>query len=298
MAPVLTVCGREELPALVSVLDAQFIAARGRSISLAVRYPHLFVPDQLAHVHTLREGQAMLACAIARPFTWLVAERAWRAVMIGMVYTAPAVRGQGHASRLLADLLESLRSADFDLAVLWSGIEGFYERIGWRRADPGVVGRVTRAPVAYVDAPLAITPPHTPLPAEALAGADAIRNLSGSPLVARSARAWQALPLPVTQCHLTTNGHAYALTGQRGAHTYLYEMIGRTTDFRDLWQHCAERTSSISINAQLHSASYRWLSSHTAVTWQPQRLTFWYPLSAPSQRLALNACYIPYFDRI
>lgn len=293
MAPVLTTCVREELPALVSALDAEFIAARGREFSLAMRYPHLFASDQLEHVHILREGPALLACAVARPFTWIVADRPWRCAMIGMVYTVPAVRGQGHASRVLAGVLRSLRAAEFDLAVLWSGLTGFYEREGWQRADCGVFGRVT------ITAAIRTAPPtvSSVLPS-ASAAADAIRQHAGSPFVARSALAWQTVPIPVTHCQVETSAQAYALTGRFGAQVYLYEMFGRSTDFRNLWEHCTQHSSQISINTQQHSASYRWLSSHTSVIWQPQHLTFWYALSAPSQRLALNSWYIPCFDRI
>ncbi len=295
MAPLLAPCTRDELPALVSALDAEFVTARGRTLSLAVRFPHLFEPGRLHHLYALREGPKLLACAIARPFTWVVAERPWRCAMLGMVYTAPTSRGQGYASRVLEGVLQSLRATEFDVAVLWSALEGFYETRGWQPGDCGVLGTVRRT----VAAPGTATPRTASVGlVSSNAAADAIRQCAGPPFIARSELAWQALPIPITHCELAMSANAYALIGRHGAHAYLYEMLGRPTDFRDLWQQCTHDTSQIKINAPPHSASYRWLSSHTSVTWQPQRLTFWYPLSAPSQRLALNSWYIPYFDRI
>ncbi|MHB1458612.1 MAG: GNAT family N-acetyltransferase, partial [Armatimonadota bacterium] len=51
---------------------------------------------------------------------------------IGNVGTDPDVRGQGHSSRLLYDSIDAMRAAGIDFSVLYTGINPFYERLGWR----------------------------------------------------------------------------------------------------------------------------------------------------------------------
>ncbi len=297
MANTLSACTVAELPEVLAALDAEFVTTRGRALSLAVRYPHLFAADQLAHLYLWRKRNSLLACAIARPFTWVTAERSWRCAMLGMVYTAPTARGQGHASRLLAAVLELLRESEIDAAVLWSGMTGFYEQRGWQRADDGRFGSL--ALTAQAPAAGEPTVPRSPLlTAPLIATAEKIRRSNSVPPIARSPLAWQCLPLPVERVWIELSGDAYALCGQAGSHTYLYEMHGQPANFSALWQHCCRYGSHIHINSPAESPSYRWLVQHTEVTWQPQRLTFWQLFSPPSQRLSFNPWHIPYFDRI
>lgn len=281
-------CTAAELPTLLAALDAEFVTARGRTLSLAVRYPHLFTPAALAHVHVLRIGGALVACAISRPFTWWLPQRSWSGAMIGMVYTAPAQRGAGHARTLLAHVLATLHAAGTDVAVLWSALEGYYERLGWQRADTGAYG------IAHVagDPPLAAGTDDDEVSAEIVT----LRQ-QASPLV-RSAEAWRTLPMPVTRCRLLAERAAYALVGAHGTRNVLYEMHGDERAFRRLWQRAGRGAHEVHVNAAQFGPLYRWLSRHTRIRWQPQRLAFWQPLSAASRQLALDRWYVPYFDRI
>ncbi len=297
MAASLSACTRADLPAVLAALDAEFVTARGRQLSLGSRYPHLFTADQLAHLHLWRDQNSLLACALARPFTWRTAERTWRCAMIGMVYTAPNVRGEGHASRLLTAILESLREKAVDAAVLWSALDGFYEQRGWQRADHGSFGTLVLASEAPAARELTV-PVSPPLTAPRIAAADAIRRSSSVSSIERSRLVWQTLPLPSERVWIELSGDAYALCGQTGAQTYLYEMNGRPSEFPALWQRCSRYGSRIHINSHAQAPSYHWLAQHTAVTWQPQRLAFWQPLSPQSQQLIFETWHVPYFDRI
>lgn len=50
---------------------------------------------------------------------------------IGNVGTDPDFRGQGHSTQLLRDSIEAMKVAGLDFSVLYTGINPFYERLGW-----------------------------------------------------------------------------------------------------------------------------------------------------------------------
>lgn len=54
--------------------------------------------------------------------------------MIGMVYTDPAYREMGAASKTLAAATARLKNQGTSLAILWSDLDGFYQRNGFYRA--------------------------------------------------------------------------------------------------------------------------------------------------------------------
>src|SRR5262245_57483728 len=90
---------------------------------------------------------------------------------IGNVGTHPAHAGKGLGSQLLARALETLESEGFELALLYAGRTGVYERVGWKpirvpwrrltlaEAIPDQVGsgiRWVESPRAGWDAPRAL----------------------------------------------------------------------------------------------------------------------------------------------
>ena len=144
-------CSRAEWPTLLAALDATFITTRGRHGSLAARYPSALGATHLDQLHVGKLQGDILTCCAVRPFDWLVAGQHFRGAMVGMVYTQPAARGQGHAGALLSALVAQLAQQGYDFAVLWSGLEGFYQRLGWIPNDPGVLGSL--APTTTMPAP-------------------------------------------------------------------------------------------------------------------------------------------------
>jgi GNAT superfamily N-acetyltransferase len=144
-------CSLAEWPTLLTALDATFITTRGRHGSLAARYPSALGATHLDQLHVGKLQGDILTCCAVRPFDWLVAEQHFRGAMVGMVYTQPAARGQGHAGALLSALVSQLAQQGYDFAVLWSGLEGFYQRLGWLPNDPGVLGSL--APTTTLPAP-------------------------------------------------------------------------------------------------------------------------------------------------
>lgn len=51
---------------------------------------------------------------------------------IGNVATDPEFRGKGYSSHLMRDTIRVMRQHDMDFSVLFTGIQPFYERLGWR----------------------------------------------------------------------------------------------------------------------------------------------------------------------
>ena len=261
-------CRADEYPALLAALDYTFVTARGRTASLATRFPQALGADRLATIRCLREDDEIRACLVTRPFTWITRGSEWRGAMIGMVYTTPAARGRGLATQLLAIT------------------DGFYERLGWVRHDVGVLGTVILS--SLMDAAPILVAQTAPLPL----------RMRPTARVMRDALAMHAMPLPATSCELVEYGAAYALYGRDDDTVYLYEAIGATTDFPALWSAVSHGATRIMINECANSAFYTWLSANTAVSWRPQRQTYWRMLSARAQTAPYAQWHIPYFDRI
>ncbi len=279
-------CRADEYPALLAALDYTFVTARGRTASLATRFPQALGADRLATIRCLREDDEIRACLVTRPFTWITRGSEWRGAMIGMVYTTPAARGRGLATQLLAITVTELAAISIDFAVLWSGLDGFYERLGWVRHDVGVLGTVILS--SLMDAAPILVAQTAPLPL----------RMRPTARVMRDALAMHAMPLPATSCELVEYGAAYALYGRDDDTVYLYEAIGATTDFPALWSAVSHGATRIMINECANSAFYTWLSANTAVSWRPQRQTYWRMLSARAQTAPYAQWHIPYFDRI
>ncbi len=54
--------------------------------------------------------------------------------MIGMVYTDPTLRGRGAARIAIERAIEQMKERGTALAILWSDLDSFYERLGFDRA--------------------------------------------------------------------------------------------------------------------------------------------------------------------
>jgi aminoglycoside 2'-N-acetyltransferase I len=83
------------------------------------------------HVMVTVDGRPVShAALVERPID--IAGRRFRAGYVEAVATAPAARGRGAAAAVMHRIGELVRR-DFDLGVLCTGLDGFYERFGWER---------------------------------------------------------------------------------------------------------------------------------------------------------------------
>lgn len=298
-------CRAEELAPLISLLDAEFIFAKERSISLLQRFPGVFSVANLGNLLVCKEGERVVSALAIRKFKWHEGADHYDGAMIGTVYTHPARRGQGHASHLLAMAAERLRDQGVDFCVLWAGQASFYKRLGWASADSSVLGTATLSACA---APADPTEPAndaiTRMPLEEMPSAqlEALRTRSQTPWIQRPPGDFRNVPIPAECAEIAwrnpPGASAYALFGRCGETTFLYELAGDAACFSSLWQSVCRGARRVVINDRLNSPSHRWLATHTSIAWQEQALTLWLPLSGRIDVARLAQWHIPYFDRI
>ena len=287
-------CAPEELPALVALLDAEFVFGKGRSISLARRFPALLGAANCRNVLVASRGEGIDACIAVKRFDWIAPGRSWRGAMIGLVYTRPAERGQGLATQLLRAAQEQLRAGGTAFAVLFTAQPAFYRRLGWIGADRGVFG--TCSAPAGSGAGGADTG-CTPADAQAI---EAMRTNAREARMARDETAYRALPLPAERLEkrASIGSAAYAIYGVRADDAYVYEFGGEASGYALLWQDICAGARRIHVNARRGSAAQRWLANLPGIAWREQALAMWLPLAEPASAAHFSEWYVPYLDRI
>lgn len=293
-------CRHVELDRLMSLLDDEFIFGKGRTLSLRSRFPKVFCDDNLRNVLVGVESNEIVAALAMVPFKWCVDDENYRGTMIGAVYTHPARRRTGLASRLLDVAAAQLRHTQMDFGVLWTGQPAFYARRGWQSGDCSVFGEVERVgpetetePVAGIDR----------LPVAA--SVDLLEDLRRCWLAARtlrSANEYRQMPIPAQKLALLwcadQDRTAYALLGSRGDTGYLYELVGDERSLPALWREVCRGQRRIVVNERSDSPACRFLEHHAQITWQRKNLAMWLPVSNRVNASHWAQWHIAYFDRI
>ena len=282
-------CTPAELPALVALLDEEFIFSKGRSVSLARRFPTVLQAQNCPNILLACRGEEIAAAIAVKRFDWIAPERNWHGAMIGMVYTRPAERGQGLASQLLRAAEERLRADGTDFAVLFTAQPEFYRRLGWTSADCGVFGTYTGTGGSVAGC----TAAH--------AGAiEALRLRSPGAHMLRDSAGYRTLPLPAERLELlaSPDGGSYAIYGVQADRAYVYEFGGAPSGYAALWQDICATARTVYINECRDSAAQQWLSNIPGIGWREQALAMWLPLADPDSERHYARWYIPYLDRI
>jgi len=289
-----------DLEQMVQLLDQQFVFGAARTISLTQRFPAVYCEANAANLFLIEERGTILSCLASKCFSVVHMGNRWRGIMIGGVYTHPQRRGEGLASRLLEQSVETLRERGMDFAVLWAVQPAFYARLGWTSADSGVLGEF-RKDTGFAVPAGEIT--RTPAPEIECGYIERIRRRWCACLTPRRAEDYRQLPLPATSVDLLSWGteagqSAYALVGSNGDMNILYELIGHPDGFRALWNEACRGGRQILANDASDSISHRWLAQNTGLVWRKKPLTMWLPLSAKIDMAQFAHWHIPYFDRI
>ena len=290
VAPVLIrPCSPAELPALVGLLDEEFIFSKGRSLSLARRLPAVLHAGNCPNILLACRGDEIAAAIVIKRFDWITPERNWRGAMIGMVYTRPAERGRGLASQLLRAAEQRLRADGAAFAILWTAQPGFYRRLGWTSSDCGVFGTFASSGGTAAGC----------IPAEAGA-VDALRLRSAGAHTPRDRASYQTLPPPAERLQLLASpgGAAYAIYGAQADHAYVYEFGGGPSGYAALWQDICATHSTVYVNERRSSAAHQWLSRLPGISWRDQALAMWLTLAEPACERYYADWYIPFLDRI
>jgi predicted N-acetyltransferase YhbS len=282
-------CMPAELPALVGLLDEEFIFSKGRSVSLAQRFPTALHAENCSNILLACHGEEIAAAIAIKRFDWIAPERSWRGAMIGTVYTRPAERGKGLASQLLRAAEQRLRADGTAFAVLWTAQPDFYRRLGWTSSDCGVFG-------TYVSAggTAAGCTPAAP------GAVDALRLRSPGAHIRRDSASYRTLPPPAERLDMLASaaGTAYAIYGIQADRAYVYEFGGDPAAYAPLWQDICSDHRTIYINERRGGIAQQWLASIPGISWRDQALAMWLPLAEPACARHYADWYVPFLDRI
>jgi len=282
-------CTQAELPALVGLLDEEFIFSKGRGVSLAKRLPTALHAENCPNILLACRGDEIAACIVIKRFDWIAPERNRRGAMIGLVYTRPSERGQGLASHLLRAAEQRLRDDGTAFAVLWTAQPDFYRRLGWTSSDCGVFGTFSSGRRLAAGC----TPAGT-------GAVEALRLRSAEAYTPRDDTSYGTLPLPADALEIRASpcGAAYAIYGVVGERAYVYEFGGAPSGYAALWQDICSVPRTVYINERRGSAAQLWLAKMPGVTWRDQALAMWLPLAEPACLPQWAQWYVPYLDRI
>jgi len=281
-------CPIQERPRALALLDEEFVYSRGRSVSLAERFPAALSQSDTTLL-VAREGADIVAALVLRPFVWLAVPRPWRGAMIGMVCTGRAHRGKGLASALMTEAMRWIE-AKADFGVLWTTQPHFYGRLGWRQADCGVLGRMRTAGSAP---PMSATEVEDLLPR-----IQAIREAQGGERTQRSPACYRTLIPPGSSREAILESDSYAVIGRLDATAYVYEIGGHPGGFAAIERALTVRYRNIYLNLEGGSPAHRWFAARTPVTWSEQSLAMWLPVSGGAGMPDPARCYVPFLDRI
>ncbi|MBI1891054.1 MAG: GNAT family N-acetyltransferase [Burkholderiales bacterium] len=299
MSAVLRNCTSTDLERLLPVLDENFIYSKGRSKSLASRFPSVYCAANAHNIYLVEEAGEILSALAVKHVDWHADGHVWRGAMIGGVITSLDRRGQGWASRLLASTEQALRIAGIDFAVLWTAQPAFYARLGWNVQDSGMFGEMSGG--SDVD-PLSDRVQVVSMADAKLADIECLRQKHCAFRIQRHAEDYGQIPIPANCVELLWSEQdgqtAYALVGDADQTGIVYEMVGAPERFAALMANLSARYQRIYVNDFKSSESYDWLASNTDIRWQEKPLTMWRALSDKVNAELVSQWYIPYFDRI
>lgn len=282
--PAFSRCTSGELPALAAGLDEEFIVGRGRTLSLALRFPRELGVSSLEDVFVARESGTIVAAIVVKRFRWVVPEREYAGAMLGMVWTAPEKRGAGWGSQLLSHVGDALQQ-NADFAVLWTTNPAFYSRAGWISADHGCLG--------HIDG-------HGGKPAARTAiDFESIRAIwRRQPQRVERDASWQPpLPPSAESLELFEGTAAYAIVGRREQTLYCYEMLGDDSGFARILDGMRASCTALYFNENAGSCAYAWLSRQ-GIHWEKKPLAMWLPARKRDASGVCGDWYIPWLDRI
>ncbi len=108
----------------------------GATLSMAEDFPLLVGRPSRARRLIVRSAEGRIQSHVAARLNTvaLPSGQLIRCANIGAVCSAPEARGQGFAARLMEEMLKGCCEDGVELAMLWSEVDGFYERFGFRHA--------------------------------------------------------------------------------------------------------------------------------------------------------------------
>jgi len=283
------------LASFIDLADEVFLREKKRSGSVLIRYPNLFQPENFRNLYTVWCGDELAGVTAIREFECSIRDTTLRGAMVGLVAVRKQYRGQGIGCQMMERVTTIIRQRAINFAVLWATSPAFYAAHGWVPHDIGLYGDLAH-PSPKSNSSLVPSPSAVWYSVEA-------RRLNNEGLsIRRTFLDYCVTPSGVEKvlCFRSQNDvnkGAYAIVGVRGETGVLYEMIGDTAYFAEIWEAVSSQFSSISVNDHSGSISHKWLKSYTALQWHPQTLSLWLRCNN-EVNYDISSLHIPYFDRI
>lgn len=264
---------------------------------MADRFPHLLQePDDRVRIFVAPSAEEVQAVTLSRRFECVCGVSRRPGVMVGLVATYPAARGRGLASALLERARVAAVADGAEFAVLWTGNPGFYRRLGWTQGDRGLLGELSGC------GPVGPVPPPDKLDSESLRWVEAVRAKFLPARIEREPSSYRILPAPVDRLELyrcsAGAGDAYALAGRTDGLSVLYELVGASECFEQLWSSIRRGSDAVLVNGAVGDEGTDWLKAQGGIAWRPQPLAMWLPLTENAQADSLTSWHVPFLDRI
>jgi GNAT superfamily N-acetyltransferase len=288
---------------ILRLLDEEFITLRGRTGTLAKRYPDLFGPNGAADFHWLTENDQPVSMLITRKVALGSRDETWRAAMVGWVHTVREKQGRGLASALLHAVAARMADEGMDALLLWAHQHAYYRAQGFNVADGNLLAESATRELVWSAAPkTALAEVALPdLKKSDLARLQTMADRDqrgGLPFPLRDPR---RVPLPFDRVSMIVAGRAeaptaYALAGWQAGWVTLLEGGGEKNVLTAIAASLAGRVANIRINARRGSALHQALAA--TLPFQPKPLAMYRPLSRRVDLFHAADWSFPYFDRM
>lgn len=121
-----------EFAKVVDFLDHQL--RKDYNWSIAKEYPTALAKTNVHNMRIIADGESILSHAVLKPLLVKTPHMILKVAAIGSVVTNEQHRGHGLSTQIINSCLEEARKQSCDLAVLWSGIPDFYQKLGFKLA--------------------------------------------------------------------------------------------------------------------------------------------------------------------
>ncbi len=121
-----------EFPELVKFLDQNLRPKN--SWSICAEYPTAFTTENIHNIRIITEGEKFLSHAILKPLFVKTPQAVFKIAAIGSVVTNSEYRNQGLSKTIITDCLDLAKAQDCDIAMLWTNLYDFYQKMGFALA--------------------------------------------------------------------------------------------------------------------------------------------------------------------
>lgn len=102
--------------------------------SISAEYPTTLTQDNLHNLCIIKEGDTVISHAALKPHVLKTPMAIFKVGAIGSVVTNDQHRNLGYSKKVLEECLELAKKQECDIAILWTNLYDFYQKIGFSLA--------------------------------------------------------------------------------------------------------------------------------------------------------------------